>query len=65
MITCDFAAPVLEFSALFTSLYYANMSVLGKVGRITSFGHFEPQHAMIIKDKDEVSCIYYSCKGTH
>ncbi len=50
---------------LLTCLCYANISVLGKVGRITAFDCFEPQHAIIIKDKDEVSCMYYSYKGTH
>ncbi len=38
-------------------LRYDNIRVLCKVGRITAFDCFEPQHAIIIKDKDEVSFI--------
>ncbi len=40
------------------TLYVTLTGVLGKVGRIVAFDCFQPEHAIIIKDKDEVSSIY-------
>ncbi len=50
---------LLQFSISLPLLYVTLTGVLGKVGRIVAFDCFQPEHAIIIKDKDEVSISLY------